>query len=121
MTKYLFLIFTLFSIAQYGQSLSKTSIIYEFEDQVIMNNGKHYQTLVEKPFFEISDTTIQRYIQLEDHVLRLNRVLVLKNESEYTELIEWVKDDFRFYKSRAIIDYDSKKNNASGSNTLTKD
>ncbi|MEW7291846.1 hypothetical protein [Aquimarina sp. 2304DJ70-9] len=121
MNKYLLLIFTLFSIVQYGQSLSKTSILYESKDLVVMNNGKSYQILDEKPFFEISDTTIEKYIQIEDHLLRLNRIMMLRNENEYSELIEWLKDDFKFYKSRVIIDYDNKGNNVSDSNTLTID
>ena len=105
MNKLLLLIFLLISIQDYAQSLSKTSIIYERKNQVVMNNGKHYQILVDKPFYEIADNTIKRYIHVGDHTLMLNRVLVIRNDNEYNELIEWIKEDLRFYESREIINF----------------
>ncbi|GAA4278911.1 hypothetical protein [Aquimarina mytili] len=121
MKKYLLIVFILFSAPHYGQSLSKTSIIYEAKQQVVMNNGKSYQILIEKPFYEIADTTIQRHKQIGDDLLRLNRILILKNNNEHIKLIEWSKERIRFYQSKEIIDFDFEMKNFSGANMITKD
>ncbi len=121
MKKYVLIILILLSAPHYAQSLSKTSIIFEAKQQVVLNNGKPYQILIEKPFYEISDTTIQRHKQVGDNLLRLNRVLILKNENEHIKLIEWLKEGIRFYQSKEIIDYDFEIKKFSDSNRLSKD
>ncbi len=116
MKKCLFLLFLLFSTIQYGQSVSKTHIIYEYKDQIIMDNGKQFQILTETPFYEVSDTTIDKFIQIGDHVLSLNRILTIKSDNdEYLELIEWSTDDMKFYEYREIGNFNPKESNISNS------
>ncbi len=104
--KKIILLILLFTIMNgHAQSLSKTSIIYERKNQVVLNNGKQYEILANKPFYEVSDSTIQLYKEANGHVLRLNRVLILKNEQENIELIEWVKEEvIKLYISRKLKD-----------------
>lgn len=116
MKKLLLFFFLMLWLQNYAQSLSKTSIIYERKDQVVMNNGRQYQVLVTKPFYEINDTSIQKYLDKDEHVLMLNRVLVLKNDDEYKEVIEWVKESLKFYVSRDIINFKSVDNYISNTN-----
>ncbi|WP_106793726.1 hypothetical protein [Aquimarina sp. Aq78] len=116
MKKLLLLVFLFISLQNYAQSLSKTRIIYEHKDQIVMNNGKRYKILVNKPFYSVSDTTIKKYKQYANHhLLRLNRVLILSNDEEYIELIEWVKEDMKLYESRELSDFNLKENNISDS------
>ncbi|MCK8520543.1 hypothetical protein M0D21_03125 [Aquimarina sp. D1M17] len=116
MKKLLLFFFLMLWLQNYAQSLSKTSIIYEHKDQVVMNNGRQYQILVTKPFYEVNDTSIQKYLDKGEHVLMLNRVLVLKNDDEYKEVIEWVKEGLKFYVSRDIINFKSIDNYISNTN-----
>ncbi|WP_034237770.1 hypothetical protein [Aquimarina atlantica] len=116
MKKLLLLVFLFISLHNYAQSLSKTRIIYEHKDQIVMNNGKQYKILVDKPFYSVSDTTIKKYKQYANHhLLRLNRVLILSNDEEYIQLIEWVKEEMKLYESRELSDLNLEKNNISGS------
>ncbi len=116
MKKCLFLLFLLFSTIQYGQSVSKIHIIYEYKDQIIMDNGKQFQILRETLFYEVSDTTIDKFIQIGDHVLSLNRILTIKSDNdEYLELIEWSTDDMKFYEYREIGNLNPEKTNISNS------
>lgn len=86
-----------------AQSLSKTYIIYEHKDLIVLNDGKQYQIVHDKPFYEVYDTTIQPYIESSGHLLRLNRVITLKSKNKYLELIEWVKEsNLKLYKSRKL-------------------
>ena len=74
--------------------VSKTHIIYERKDQVVLNDGKQYQIVLNQPFYEVSDNTIAPYKESNGHVLRLNRILRLKDkDGVYIELIEWVKEE----------------------------
>ncbi len=100
MKRLLFLLFILSTISNYGQSLSKTSIIYESKGQIVMNNGKQYELIEEKPFYEVNDYTIKKHLQVNDDLLRLNRVLILKNDNKMVTLVEWLKEDFRYYEYR---------------------
>ncbi len=104
MNKYLLIVFLLFTSSHFAQTLSKTSILYESKNQVVLNNGKKYTKLVETPFYEIKDTAIKKHIQVADHLLRLNRIFILKTGSEYVELIEWVKEKMSFYEYRELSD-----------------
>ncbi|WP_103068511.1 hypothetical protein [Aquimarina sediminis] len=109
--KRLLLIFCLFTVVNnYSQSLSKTNIIYERKDQIVLNDGRQYEILVNKPFYLVSDTSIKKYKQVSDHVFRLNRVLILRGDNKYTELIEWVKEDMKLYESREPINQGLDKN-----------
>ncbi len=103
MKKLLLLILLCVIVKSNAQSLSKTYIIYERKDQIVLNNGKQYQILYNKPFYEVSDNTIEPYREFNGHVLRLNRVLTLKGKNEYLELIEWVKEkNIKLYRRRKI-------------------
>ena len=115
MKKILLLIFLFLSIQGYTQSLSKLKILYERKDRIVMNDGKSYKILVNKPFYSVSDPTIPTYKQVADHVFRLNRVLILKNENTYIELIEWVKENMTIYLSRKPIDFSFIEDNISDS------
>jgi len=88
----------------FGQTLSKTSILYENKNQIVLNNGKNYEKLIETPFYEVKDKSIKNYIEIEDHLFRLNRVFVLKTNNENIQLIEWVKEKMSFYKYHVLTD-----------------
>lgn len=105
MKKILLLIFLFLSSHNYAQSLSKTKIIYERKDNIIMNDGKNYEIVVNKPFYSVRDSTIPRHKQVSDHVFRLNRVLILRNEDTYIELIEWVKENMKTYQSKKLVNF----------------
>ncbi|WP_109300677.1 hypothetical protein [Aquimarina sp. AU474] len=110
MKRILLLVFLCISANNYAQSLSKTKVIYERKDQIVLNNGLQYQILAEKPFYEISDSSIKKHLTIADHVLMLNRILVIRRDNEYKELIEWVEKDTRFYDSRDITEFKSIEN-----------
>ncbi|GAA4274225.1 hypothetical protein GCM10022258_35210 [Aquimarina gracilis] len=86
-----------------GQSLSKTHIIYESKDQIIMNNGKQYQILAETHFDKNSDSSISQQKEMLGHVLSLNRILVLKNDEESIKLVEWSNDNIKFYEYPKVL------------------
>ncbi|WP_062055329.1 hypothetical protein [Aquimarina longa] len=109
MKRLLFLLFLLVALNNYAQSLSKTQIIYERKDQIVLNNGKQYKIIDNKPFYLVSDTTIKAHKQFKDHLLRLNRVLILSNDDNYIKLIEWVKEDMKLYESREFVKFKSIK------------
>lgn len=67
-----------------------------------MNDGKKYVTINEVPFYEVTDQSIEQYKQIDDHIFRLNRVLILRGKNDYRELIEWVKDKMKFYLIRDL-------------------
>ncbi|MEW7278471.1 hypothetical protein ABW636_07735 [Aquimarina sp. 2201CG1-2-11] len=104
MKKLLLLILLCTIVEINAQSLSKTHIIYERKDQVVLNDGKQYQIVLNQPFYEVSDNTIAPYKESNGHVLRLNRVLRLKDKDGiYIELIEWVKEEhIKLYLLRGI-------------------
>lgn len=109
MKRILLIVFLSLTVNNYAQSLSKTNIIYERKDQIVLNNGKQYQILVDKPFYQVSDISIQKYKQVQNDLLRLNRVLILRNNDEYIELIEWVKEDLKLYQSIELVDANLKE------------
>ncbi len=115
MKKILPIIFLFLSLQSYSQSLSKLKILYERKDKIVMNNGKNYEILVNKPFYSVSDSSIPRHKQVADHVFRLNRVLILRNEDTYIELIEWVKENMTIYQSRKPVNFNFTENNISDS------
>ncbi|WP_282078989.1 hypothetical protein [Aquimarina algiphila] len=110
MKRILFIVFLCITVNNYAQSISKTNIIYERKDQIVLNNGKQYQILVDKPFYQVTDTNIQKYKQVVNDLLRLNRVLILRNNDEYVELVEWVKEDIKLYQSKELVDANLKEN-----------
>ncbi len=111
----LLIVFLCITINNYAQSLSKNNIIYERKDQIVLNNGKQYQILVEKPFYKVADTSIKKFVQVVNDLLRLNRVLILHNNDEYIELVEWIKGDIRLYQLRELANANLKKGNISNS------
>ncbi len=105
MKKIILLILLSTMITGHTQSLSKTEIIYEYKSKVILNNGEQYSIQLDKPYYDVSDPTIELFMQSDEHLLRLNRVLTLTNEDNHIELIEWVKGTtIKFYISRKISD-----------------
>ena len=99
--------FLLVSLCSFGQILTKERIIYEYKDQLVMNDGAHYKILVSRPFYQITDTTIPQHKEFQDHVLRLNRVLILRSDEKYAQLIEWVKENFKYYELRSLDNYNN--------------
>lgn len=110
MTKHLLSFFLLISLCSFGQILTKERIIYEYKDQLVMNDGVHYKILVSRPFYQITDTTIPQLKEFQDHVLRLNRVLILRSDEKYAQLIEWVKEKMKYYELRSLDNYNSDSN-----------
>lgn len=102
MKKLLLILFIAVYGVSYAQNLSREHIIYEHKDQVVMNNGQQYKVVSNKFFYEINDQTIFQYKRVFDHVLRLNRVLILQSKTEQVQLIEWIKNDVKFYEYRTI-------------------
>ncbi len=106
-----FFLFT--SLTIFGQSLSKTHIIYESKDQIIMNNGKQYQILAETNFYDTADSSIKQHIKVLGHVLFLNRVLILKSDEEFIKIVEWSEDDVTFYEYPEVLDFKIEENQIS--------
>ncbi|MFD2562189.1 hypothetical protein [Aquimarina rubra] len=100
MKSILFSFFLILSISGYGQSLSKTSIIYESKKSVVMNNGKEYKILKETPLYAVADTTIPLRYTFKDKTLILNRVLLVTEDNKQKQLIEWVKGKMTFHELR---------------------
>ena len=69
-----------FSAVHYGQSLSKTQILYESKGQIVMNNGKQYEILSEKAFYEVSDASIEPHKQVADDLITIKSCIDFKNE-----------------------------------------
>ncbi|WP_298539669.1 hypothetical protein [uncultured Aquimarina sp.] len=109
MVKILFLFFLLFSITNYGQCLSKIQVIYESAGLVVMNNGKEYQIVIQKPHNKVNDPSITKYNKIGDITLTFNRLILIKGNSELTELIEWKKDSHTYYETREILSINLKK------------
>ncbi len=121
MKRVLLLVFLCISVSNYAQSLSKTSVLYERKDQIVLNDGLQYRILGEKPFYQITDSSIQKYLTVSDDVLMLNRILVIRRGNQFIELIEWIKEDLRFYDSRDIINFTSIENYVINTREPTKD
>ncbi|MFC5045360.1 hypothetical protein ACFSTE_17625 [Aquimarina hainanensis] len=102
--KKILLVLILFStLSHYGQTLSETHIIYGYKNIIIMDNGQKFTIVNETPFYEVHDNSIPQLYELQDHVLRLNRVIVMRDdEGTYKKLIEWVKHQMTFYELRKI-------------------
>ena len=116
MNRILLIIVLCYSIPTCAQSLSKTDIIYERKDQVVLNTGKSYQIVNEKAFYEVTDISIKRFITVQNDDLMLNRVLVIRGGDEYIEIIEWTKNTLRYYESRNIIKYTNEHDYVSDTN-----
>ncbi len=98
----------------YAQSDSEIEIIYEYKNQMILNDGKTYKVLSNKPFYAVYDNSIQVYQEVDEHILRLNRVLLLSyDDDKKIKLIEWVKKEMRLYERRDVRDIDLKETNIS--------
>lgn len=106
----LFILFLFFSFYSFSQILTKERIIYEYKDQLVMNDGISYKILTNKPFYEVSDLSIPQHKTIKDHVLRLNRVLVLRSDLKYAQLIEWIKDNMRYYEFMPLDNYNNTTN-----------
>ncbi|WP_298539671.1 hypothetical protein [uncultured Aquimarina sp.] len=104
MKSILFSFFLILAISGYGQALSKTNIIFESKKAVVMNDGKEYKILKETPLYAVTDTSIPLRYNFEDKTLILNRVLLVKENEEKKELIEWIKGKMTFYELRPSKD-----------------
>ncbi|RZS90643.1 hypothetical protein [Aquimarina brevivitae] len=102
MNKLLLIILVCTSTLSYSQILSEDKVLYEHKNQIVLQDGRPYEILTNKPFYDINDPTIPQHKMLTDHVLRLNRVLVLRSEGKYAELIEYIKEDFKYYEVRDL-------------------
>lgn len=111
----------LMSICNYAQSLSKTHIIYESKDQIIMNNGKQYQILAKTDFYEVSDSSAKQHIEVLDYTLSLSRILVLKSNDEFIKLVEWSDEDVKFYEYPEVIDFKLEEDQIANYLLSTKD
>ncbi|WP_025739859.1 hypothetical protein [Aquimarina pacifica] len=109
----LLLLLLFFCFNSFAQSDSDIKIIYEYKDQIILNNGKTYKVLSDKPFYAVYDNSIQVYQEIDEHILRLNRVLILDSDNTKVKLIEWVKKEMRMYKLSEVQDTDLKDTNIS--------
>jgi len=110
MVKNLLLIFLLFSTTNYGQCLSKIQMIYESADLVVMNNGKEYKIVLQRPYEKVDDPTITTYNKIGDNKLKFNRLLMIRGNNKLIELLEWKKGNYTYYESREILSINSKKN-----------
>ncbi|MBP2831989.1 hypothetical protein J8281_07280 [Aquimarina sp. U1-2] len=101
------LLFILIPLCNFAQSLSKTHIIYESDDQVIMNNGKQYEILAATDVDKTLDTpTNQQHITVSNYTLSLNRILILKNNDELIKVVEWSNENAKFYEYPEIVDFE---------------
>ena len=91
MKKSLLTIFLGISCLMHAQNLSRAHVIYEFEDQIVMNDGQQYKVLSTTQFYEVNDPTIFQYKRVFDHVLRLNRVLILQSEKKQMNLVQLLR------------------------------
>ncbi|TYP75178.1 hypothetical protein [Aquimarina intermedia] len=99
MMKKLLILLLLLPAIQFAQCLSDTKVIYEYRDQIILNDGLAYKVVEEKHFYQISDPSIAQHQEVGDLVLRLNRVLILWSEEldKTKRLIEWVRPSQTYY------------------------
>ncbi|WP_159025662.1 hypothetical protein [Aquimarina sp. Aq78] len=102
MIKILFLFFLFFSFSNYAQCLSKVQLIFEDTDLIVMNNGEQYKISTIKPFYRVNDPSIPKYISAKNQVLRINRVLLLKNNEDYRRLVEWTERGYKYYEYRDV-------------------
>lgn len=102
--------FIFFSLYSFGQVLTKESIIYEYKDQLVISDSTHYKTLVRRTFYEVTDSTIPQHKEYQDHVLRINRELMVRSDEKYAQLIEWVKEKIKYYEFRYLDNYKSDTN-----------
>lgn len=102
--KKLLLILLFIPFVQFAQCLSETKVIYEYRDQLILNDGLTYKVLEEKQFYQISDPSIAQHQQVGDLTLRLNRVLIIWSEEldKTKQLIEWVRPSQTYYHSSEV-------------------
>ncbi len=109
-----FLLFTSFTV--FGQSLSKTHIIYESKNQIIMNDGKQYELVTQTRFEENVDKYVPQQRNILGHVLRLNRILEIKNDTKSMKLAEWSNEAVKFYEYSKNIHFARKENQESDFN-----
>ncbi len=113
MKRIILLVLLFITINTFGQSLSKTHIIYESTDQIVMSNGKQYQVLSETDFHKVSNQSIKKQKKVLGHVLSLHRVLVIKSNAELIKLVEWSKDHLKFYEYHEVLDHNLEENQTS--------
>ncbi|TPN89093.1 hypothetical protein [Aquimarina algicola] len=118
MRAYFYFIFLLGYVSLNAQSASRTHVIYESKDQIVINNGESYQIVDQKPFFEVHDATIRQYKNFKNYTLRLNRVVIVKNQKNdlQKQLVEWQQDNFKYYELRDIATSDSEKKKSTTAN-----
>ncbi|WP_378187967.1 hypothetical protein ACE939_06080 [Aquimarina sp. W85] len=99
MKKLLLLTLLLLPITNFAQCLSETQVIYQYKDQLILNDGLTYKVLDEKQFYQVSDPSIAQHQEVGDLVLRLNRVLIIWSDElgKKKQLIEWVRPSQTYY------------------------
>jgi len=99
-------VFLLISFCQYGQTISKTKIIYQHENDIILNDGHAYEIVKESYPFELNQnhSADNFNLQIDNHKLYINKVILLKNKNKnkYVELIEWTKGEMIFYQKRRV-------------------
>jgi len=96
-----------------AQSLSQTRIVYESQDEIVMNNGDQYDILATTDFQKDAEKPAKSGLQIFDHTLTLNRVLVIKNNQNFKKLVEWSKGTVRFYEYREALDFKLEENELS--------
>ncbi|MBG6129890.1 hypothetical protein IWQ47_000808 [Aquimarina sp. EL_43] len=109
MIKIILLLFLLFSFNNYAQCLSKVQLIFEDTSLIVMNNGEQYQISTIKPFYRVNDPSIPKYISAKNQVLRINRVLLLKNNQRFKRLVEWTEKGYKYYEYRDVNNIAAKK------------
>lgn len=95
-----FLFYSLFSISIFCQSTGSINVIYESNDEIVMNTGKKYLIIKDTPYYAVADTTIRLQQKINGQIFRLNRVLELENGEEKKQLIELIKQNKLVYKYR---------------------
>lgn len=101
MKKILFLILFTYPLINYGQDLIDVTVIYSSKDIIIFDNGDKFKVQTTTPFYAVTDSSIDQFIQKDDDFLRLNRVLSIKNNNERIELMEYIKEKMVIYRYRS--------------------
>ena len=109
--KRLFTIFVLLAVTySYGQCLSENNIVFENDRLVNLNNGAQFEKIAEKDANSLTSTSsVNKYKEIGDIKLILNRVIILKNANGYKEMIEYVNGIFSFYEYKDFENLKSKK------------
>lgn len=98
MKKIILLLFIAFPALSQAQKATKTQIIYEAKDVLVLNNGGRYEIILEQPFYHVNDPEIVHYKELDNQVtLKLNRILILRNKKGFKKLVEWSGNTIKYH------------------------